>query len=297
MHNAIMLASLHSLPSCVFSLTYLHRCLSLTRPLSSAQSPPAAPESSSTLSSADAAPKATEQPGPQVAQVVRSLEDVFGTAQSPSTSFDISAEQLHAVTAEQTPDDLDAASMSGPVGSTLASEQRTATAGESLISKRFGFAAVSGAVPSSREGDGDLLSVQPRLHPRRTFLPGQTYEPADLNPYSEHSRRTQERTPRARPQLADVQLYSDFRNVGFLENFLSPAGKLLPRSKTKLPPVAHRDVMRKIKTARNMALIAGEALFEKRHLRYLREREDRERRLAVQSMTVVEHAQQPGVSS
>lgn len=34
-----------------------------------------------------------------------------------------------------------------------------------------------------------------------------------------------------------------------------------------------------IKLARNMALIAGESLYDKRHLRYLREAEERQKQL------------------
>lgn len=56
------------------------------------------------------------------------------------------------------------------------SQQREATAGEKLISPEYGYAAISGTIPSKRDR-GSLLATHPKLHPQRMFMPGDIYEP------------------------------------------------------------------------------------------------------------------------
>lgn len=48
---------------------------------------------------------------------------------------------------------------------------------------------------------------------------------------------------------------ADFRNVEFLNDFVSEGGQIVPRSKTKLQAKVHRHLARQIKTARVMALL------------------------------------------
>lgn len=48
---------------------------------------------------------------------------------------------------------------------------------------------------------------------------------------------------------------ADFKNLQFLNAFVSNGGQILPRSKTKLQAKVHRHLARQIKTARIMALL------------------------------------------
>lgn len=53
---------------------------------------------------------------------------------------------------------------------------------EQIRHAEYGYAALGGIMPSSSDkvdtGLGSLLQAQPRVHPKRTFLPGQSYEPS-----------------------------------------------------------------------------------------------------------------------
>lgn len=53
----------------------------------------------------------------------------------------------------------------------------------------------------------------------------------------------------------EVLASADFRNLEFLNEFVSEGGQILPRSKTKLQAKVHRHLARQIKTARVMALL------------------------------------------
>lgn len=54
-----------------------------------------------------------------------------------------------------------------------------ANPGSKLLHDKYGYAALGGIVPKETSGDGpDMLASQPRVHPRRTFTPGQRYEPS-----------------------------------------------------------------------------------------------------------------------
>jgi ribosomal protein S18 len=96
-----------------------------------------------------------------------------------------------------------------------------------------------------------------RLHPHRLFFPGQTYAPLDLDPYKAKEVTIKQdlmRRGTAVPAAA-VEAFADFRNVPFLSNFVSPAGKLLPRRRTRLPAKLHREVGRQVRLARVMAVM------------------------------------------
>ncbi|KAG2453111.1 hypothetical protein HYH02_002442 [Chlamydomonas schloesseri] len=160
------------------------------------------------------------------------------------------------------------------------------TPGQRLLHHKYGYAALGGVVPEGGEmmaaaGPAAVLravtAAQPRLHPRRRFQPGQTYEPQDLNPYASASADSRQRGPGVwvpRPSVAEVLEKADYKNVAFLTRwFLSPAGRLLPRRQTRLPVAVHKHVSRQVRLARHMGLIAGEARLDKAHVQAQREAE------------------------
>ena len=53
----------------------------------------------------------------------------------------------------------------------------------------------------------------------------------------------------------DVLASADFKNLSFLNEFVSEGGQIVPRSKTKLQAKVHRHLARQIKTARVMGLL------------------------------------------
>lgn len=53
----------------------------------------------------------------------------------------------------------------------------------------------------------------------------------------------------------EVLASADFRNLEFLNEFVSEGGQIVPRSKSKLQAKVHRHLARQIKTARVMALL------------------------------------------
>ncbi|KXZ54306.1 hypothetical protein GPECTOR_5g391 [Gonium pectorale] len=154
--------------------------------------------------------------------------------------------------------------------------------------RKYGYAALGGVLPSEGAASGSgaasgLLGSlgapqqQPRIHPRKRFLPGTTYEPQDLNPFAAKPADAQRRSGVTRPSAAEVKQKADYKNVAFLTTwFLSPAGRLLPRKETRLPVQLHRHVSRQVKLARHMGLIAGETRLDKMHLARLREEQLRE---------------------
>ncbi|KAG2437388.1 hypothetical protein HXX76_006040 [Chlamydomonas incerta] len=158
--------------------------------------------------------------------------------------------------------------------------------GQRLLHNKYGYAALGGVVPDGGEmmaasGPAAVLrsvtAAQPRLHPRRRFQPGQTYEPQDLNPYSSASLDSRQRSVGVavpRPSVGEVLEKADYKNVAFLTRwFLSPAGRLLPRRQTRLPVAVHKHVSRQVRLARHMGLIAGETRLDKTQVQALREAE------------------------
>ncbi|CAK0771076.1 hypothetical protein CVIRNUC_003830 [Coccomyxa viridis] len=104
------------------------------------------------------------------------------------------------------------------------------------------------------------ISAQLRLHPTRSFFPGQTYNPEELAAdsaapsvaWSPPAARAQ-RTKKA--SNAVVRAQADFRNQPFLNAFVSELGKLPPKRTTGLQQKTHRHLCRQIKLARQMALL------------------------------------------
>ncbi|EFJ43335.1 mitochondrial ribosomal protein S18 [Volvox carteri f. nagariensis] len=118
-----------------------------------------------------------------------------------------------------------------------------------LLHPKYGYAVLGGAVPADEGATtaaglvGMLTSQQPRVNPRRRFLPGETYEAQDLNPYTARTWgrvRTDAGAVR-RPTVAEVMEKADYKNVAFLTRwFLSPGGRLLSRRHTRLPVAVHK---------------------------------------------------------
>ncbi|DBA70765.1 TPA: hypothetical protein ACH3X2_011661 [Trebouxia sp. C0005] len=127
------------------------------------------------------------------------------------------------------------------------------------------------------EGDEDSLKLPPSgyselgsvsqgrfqgqmLNPARTFFPGQSYNPEDLLADASPGAPAQQTTgPAAITNQPftnrEVLQAADFKNLHFLNAFVSDGGQILSRNKTKLQAKVHRHLARQIKTARIMALL------------------------------------------
>ncbi|GFR46640.1 hypothetical protein Agub_g8251, partial [Astrephomene gubernaculifera] len=199
----------------------------------------------------------------------------------PSTTATTSTEQQPTssdASAEVNPDE--AASTSGPSSSTQQQQQQR------LLHPKYGYGALGGVLPAGAADEagagvaglvGALTAQHPRVNPRKMFMPGETYEPQDLNPYAVKAQQPSARRGAAaipRPSVSEVLEKADYKNVAFLARwFLSPAGRLLSRRQTKLPVAVHKYVSRQVKLARHMGLMAGESRLDKMHLPRLREQE------------------------
>jgi small subunit ribosomal protein S18 len=85
--------------------------------------------------------------------------------------------------------------------------------------------------------------------PRKTHLE----RPAGRN--SRSGRRTGEsRTPRPKPKVDFTVESLDYKNVAMLRQFVTDAGRILPRKYTGLPAHYQRRMTREVKRARQMLL-------------------------------------------
>lgn len=145
--------------------------------LACADKPEAAPAAHATGDNMQASPAPSSamqlpEAASGTATTVRSFKDVF--AKSLERSDDVKDDLLDAGPAlGATEVSAAAAAAVGTEGTSARQEQ---TAGEKMISPDFGYAAIGGRVPTRRDAM-DSLAQHPRLHPRRTFQPGQTYLP------------------------------------------------------------------------------------------------------------------------
>lgn len=93
-----------------------------------------------------------------------------------------------------------------------------------------------------------------KFRPDVTFYPGMTYTTRDLDltkpGVQKRSKRNEFETT-----TQEVLKKADFRNVRFLSNFLTEAGIIIKRSKTRIRAKAQRKVAREIKTARAFGLM------------------------------------------
>nr|XP_043636570.1 uncharacterized protein LOC122607619 [Erigeron canadensis] len=105
-----------------------------------------------------------------------------------------------------------------------------------------------------------------------TFWPGNTYDSKDLDLTKPGVRKPSKR-PEFEVTTAEVLQKADFRNVQFLANFITEAGVIIKRSKTKISAKAQRKVAREIKTARAFGLMPFTTMGTK-HFVYGRTMED-----------------------
>ena len=69
------------------------------------------------------------------------------------------------------------------------------------------------------------------------------------------ARPTERRTPRPKPKIDFTVDALDYKNVTLLRQFVSDAGRILPRKYTGLPAHYQRRLNRAIKRARQMLLM------------------------------------------
>ncbi|KAH7653377.1 Ribosomal protein S18 protein [Dioscorea alata] len=92
------------------------------------------------------------------------------------------------------------------------------------------------------------------FRPDMTFRPGSTYTPRDLD-LTKPGIPKQFKPPQFETTTEEVLKKADFRNVRFLQNFLTEAGIIIKRSQTRISAKAQRKVAREIKTARAFGLM------------------------------------------
>jgi len=92
------------------------------------------------------------------------------------------------------------------------------------------------------------------FRPDATFLPGSTYTVKDLDLTKPAVRRPFKRLE-FQTTTGEVLRKADFRNVRFLQNFITEAGILYPRKKFGIRAKAQRKIAREIKTARAFGLM------------------------------------------
>jgi small subunit ribosomal protein S18 len=83
--------------------------------------------------------------------------------------------------------------------------------------------------------------------PRKTHL--------DKRGRPTRSRSSEIRTPRPKPKVDFTVDALDYRNVNLLKQFVTDAGRILPRKYTGLPAHYQRRLNRAIKRARQMLLM------------------------------------------
>lgn len=92
------------------------------------------------------------------------------------------------------------------------------------------------------------------FRPDVTFKPGMTYGVKDLDLKKPGIQKSFKR-PEFEVTTEEVLRKADFRNVRFLANFITEAGIIIKRSKTRISAKAQRKVAREIKTARAFGLM------------------------------------------
>lgn len=86
-------------------------------------------------------------------------------------------------------------------------------------------------------------------------MPRKTQLDRSPNRRSRHSRGGMERTSRPKPKIDFTIETLDYRNVNLLRQFVTDAGRILPRKYTGLPAHYQRRLSRVIKRARQMLLM------------------------------------------
>eukprot|EP00891_Asterochloris_glomerata_P002895 jgi/Astpho2/2895/Aster-x0115 len=163
---------------------------------------------------------------------------------------------------EQQAQEADAPSEGGGEGQATLAPSRREEDGPHMIS---GYSELGAQEPSllQQELGLDLGRQQlpgPRVNPTRDFQAGAIYRAEDLvQPQPSYKDRRiaqqQQRDQVVRLTNAEVRRQADFRNLRFLDQFVTRTGQLQPRRRTGLKQHVHRHLMRQIKTARQMALL------------------------------------------
>jgi ribosomal protein S18 len=80
----------------------------------------------------------------------------------------------------------------------------------------------------------------------------------DLNPYVQVERVNRPEASTqflARPSARDVLQKADFKNVGYLNSFLSEVGNMMPRRRTRLQQKVHRYLHRQVSLMQWLCLL------------------------------------------
>ncbi|GMH33194.1 hypothetical protein BSKO_01028 [Bryopsis sp. KO-2023] len=107
------------------------------------------------------------------------------------------------------------------------------------------------------ENTPEAVLDMPKLHPTRMFFSGGTYTPGDLSPMatSGGARRRGYQRNITEYTNEEAMLKADFKNLKFLNSFVTDSGRIMLRRETKLKARVHRHVMRQVKISRQMGLL------------------------------------------
>ncbi|KAK9803414.1 hypothetical protein WJX72_009317 [[Myrmecia] bisecta] len=125
-------------------------------------------------------------------------------------------------------------------------------AASELASPTAGYAELGYQTPGA--AGGERPRSLGRIHPHRLFFPDHTYSPEDLVRSSRQSYAARGEY-RQMPSNADVLDFADFRNLSFLNIYVSDGGQLVARRKAKLQNKTHRHLGRQVKIARMLGLL------------------------------------------
>lgn len=119
------------------------------------------------------------------------------------------------------------------------------------------------------------------FRPDVKFQPGMTYTLRDLDLTKPAAQKPFRRTE-FQTTTEEVLKKADFRNVRFLANFLTEAGLIIKRSKTRISAKAQRKVAREIKTARAFGLLPFSSMGTK-HFQFGKSMEDHDEDMEYES--------------
>ena len=86
-------------------------------------------------------------------------------------------------------------------------------------------------------------------------MPRKTHTERSSRGGRERPSMTERRTPRPKPKVDFTLDLLDFKNTNLLKNYVTDAGRILPRKYTGLPAHYQRRLNRAIKRARQMLLV------------------------------------------
>jgi small subunit ribosomal protein S18 len=86
-------------------------------------------------------------------------------------------------------------------------------------------------------------------------MPRKTHTDKSSRDRGSRGRSTETRTPRPKPKIDFTADALEYKNVTLLKQFVTDAGRILPRKYTGLPAHYQRQLNRSIKRARQMLLM------------------------------------------